>query len=216
MISLDKLISIGSPPLSAKPHATLESTVKGSRLRLSEIDLMLAKKNGFYAFEGALHVFHGQGFYANMNEFSLAEWNDAGLWRMEYGDLIGGLFFFAEDVFGVQFAIQDDCIVSFDPESGEIKQIAGSVEEWARVILCDFRLLTGFPVAHDWQRRFGGLPSGKRLLPKIPFVFGGQYDSSNLIAVDAVEGMRYRGQMWRQIRDLPDGAQVRLMPLPAH
>jgi len=216
MISLDKLISIASPPLAAKPRDTLENTVGGSRARLAEIDFMLANKNGFYAFEGALHVFHAPDFYGNSNELSLIEWNSLDLWRGQYGDLTEGLFFFAEDVFGVQFAIQNENIVSFEPESGEIKQVAGDVEEWARAVLSDFRLLTGFPVAHDWQRRYGGLPSGKRLLPKIPFIFGGQYDSSNLIAVDAAEGMRYRGQMWQQIRDLPDGAQVRLMPLPAH
>lgn len=216
MTSLEKLISIGSPPLAAKPTSTLSNTIEGLEARLGEVDFMLAQKNGFYAFEGALHVFPEQAGDVNPHEVTLAEWNDRNLWRVEYENLTEGLFFFAEDIFGVQFSIQQDCIVSFDPESGEIKRIAGDVEEWAGVILCDFRLLTGFPIAHDWQQQNGALQSGKRLLPKIPFILGGQYESSNLVAVDAVEGMRYRGQLWRQIRDLPDGAQVRLKALPVH
>jgi hypothetical protein len=55
---------------------------------------------------------------------------------------------------------------------------------------------------------------GKRLLPKIPFILGGRYESSNLYAVDAVTGMCYRGELWQQLRDLPDGSQVRLKALP--
>jgi hypothetical protein len=216
MTSLEKLISIGTAPLASMPTSTLANTIEGLEARLDEVDSMLAQKNGFYAFEGALHVFPEQAGDVNPQEITLAEWNGRKLWRVEYDDLTEGLFFFAEDIFGVQFAIQKNDIVSFDPESGEIKRIAGDIEEWAGVILDDFRLLTGFPIAHDWQQQHGALQRGKRLLPKIPFVLGGQYESCNLIAVDAVEGMRYRGELWRQIRDLPDGAQVRLNVLPVH
>ena len=74
--------------------------------------------------------------------------------------------------------------------------------------------MTGFPLAHDWQQVNGALRSRKRLLPKIPFILGGQFESNNLVAVDSVEGMRYRGEIWRQIRDLPDGAQIKLRALP--
>ncbi|WP_068685569.1 hypothetical protein [Variovorax sp. WDL1] len=49
-----------------------------------------------------------------------------------------GFIFFAEDIFGVQFAIKDDVVVSFDPESGEAEEIAGSIEEWANKLLLKY------------------------------------------------------------------------------
>jgi len=134
--------------------------------------------------------------------------------RNWYQGLTDGLFFFAEDAFGGQFAIRNNDIVSFDPESGEIELLAQSPEEWAAKILLNYAQLTGYPLAHSWQIINGPIPMGKRLLPKIPFILGGRYEDGNLYAVDAVKGMQYRGELWQQLRDLPDGAQVRLKALP--
>lgn len=56
--------------------------------------------------------------------------------------------------------------------------------------------------------RHGVLVEGQRLVPKLPFVAGGEFEVDNLYAADAVEGMRARGNLAVQIRDLPDGAQI--------
>jgi hypothetical protein len=122
--------------------------------------------------------------------------------------------FFAEDIFGVQFAVREKQIVSFDPETAECVFLADTLDDWAREILSRYADLTGHPLARAWQQLNGPLPIGKRLIPKIPFILGGKFDVSNLSAVDATQAMRYRGDLWQQIRDLPDGAQVRLLPLP--
>ena len=79
---------------------------------------------------------------------------------------------------------------------------------WASVLLDDYETLTGYPVAHEWQRRNGPIPRGRRLLPKVPFALGGDFELDNLYAADAVDGMRVRGNLALQIRDLPDGAKV--------
>jgi hypothetical protein len=47
-------------------------------------------------------------------------------------------------------------------------------------------------------------------MPKIPFVMGGEYNIENLWAGDAVQGMRFKGDMALQIRDVPDGGAVKL------
>jgi hypothetical protein len=83
------------------------------------------------------------------------------------------------------------------------------VHEWVDKILTDHNFLTGFPLAHEWQIRHGVLPSGSRLLPKVPFVAGGAYEIENLYSLESVKGMRFRGSIARQIADLPDGAKVR-------
>ena len=39
-------------------------------------------------------------------------------------------------------------------------------------------------------------------------MLGGEYDVSNVYALDAAVGMELRGELAVQLRDLPDGAKV--------
>ena len=59
--------------------------------------------------------------HSNEYEFGLAEWNSDALWRHEYGEMVDGCLFFAEDVFGGQFCVKDDAIYNFDPETGGLE-----------------------------------------------------------------------------------------------
>jgi hypothetical protein len=59
-----------------------------------------------------------------------------------------------------------------------------------------------------WQAANGVLTVGERLVPKRPFTLGGEYNLANLVAMEAVKGMRFRGDLAVQIRDLPDGASI--------
>jgi hypothetical protein len=142
--------------------------------------------------------------------YGLEQWNSADLWRFEYDDMAYGHLFFAEDVFGGQFSVFEGQVCVFDPETGSSTGLCNSIEDWAAMILEDYRALTGWPLARDWQRESGLLPVGKRLLPVVPFVFGGEFTVSNLHPVDSVEAMRFRGHVARQIRDLPDGQTVQI------
>ncbi|MCC5953162.1 MAG: SMI1/KNR4 family protein [Acidimicrobiia bacterium] len=165
---------------------------------------MLDHMNGFYAFESALHVFPS----GTSDRMSLELWNAPDLWRRDYDVLTAGLVFFAEDVFGGQFALSDDGVGVFDPETGDVEAIAPDLSSWAAVVMGDYDLLTGYPIAHDWQVLHGPLVEGERLVPKLPFVTGGAFEVGNLYASDAVEGMRARAHLAIQIRDLPDGTQI--------
>jgi hypothetical protein len=209
-----KLLSIASGPIVQASALNIYSRGDGYYDQgVSDLMKMLSFKNGFYALESALHVFPSTDGSLEGGVIGLQQWNDENLWRNWYQAVTEGLLFFAEDIFGCQFAIGRDGIVSFDPESGEVALLASSLEDWAGEILSNLGI-SGFPIAHSWQLANGSISNGKRLLPKIPFILGGSYDEKNLFAVDAVKGMRYRGELWQQIRDLPDGAQVRLKALP--
>ncbi|MBH3414533.1 SMI1/KNR4 family protein [Pseudomonas putida] len=118
--------------------------------------------------------------------------------------------FFAEDVFGGQFCIKDSKVYTFDPETGSLEYLADDIESWVQMLLSDYEVLTGYPLAHQWQKQNGQLPAGKRLLPKVPFVLGGEFVLDNLYLADAVEGMKFRADIAIQIKELPDGAQIRL------
>ena len=143
----------------------------------------------------------------------LERWNMDVFWRSEFGTAAEELLFFAEDAFGEQFALSNGSVWRFNPESAERKEIAHNLNEWAEKILADYAFETGYQWAHDWQQQNGPLLEGHRLIPKIPFIMGGAYEADNLFALDAVKGMRYRADIWKQIRDLPDGTPIQLKVL---
>ncbi len=157
--------------------------------------------NGGYAFDGALHIFPAH----SAEQMDLARWNAMETWRCEYGDLADGLTYFAEDVFGVQFAIGPDGICVFDYETGRREPCASNIHEWAGRIMDDSNVLTGQSIARAWQALHGEIPAGKRLYPKRPFMAGGAYSLENLYAGESIEAMRFRGYVAQQIRDLPEG-----------
>lgn len=210
MTSIDKLLSISSDPLAPKPSAFPEY-LRGYALG-PELFQMLETKNGFYAFESALHV---QPLTSDPGT-GIEGWNAESLWRYQYEDLSDGLLFFAEDVLQDQFCLssKQDGVLRFCAETGETSLMADSVEQWAAKILADYRTETGWPLLHDWQLKNGPLPQGKRLLPKVPFFLGGEYKIENLWAGSSLEGMRFKGDLAAQTRNLPEGAQVKLDVAP--
>jgi hypothetical protein len=201
MAGLQKLVSVGRA-IAATPPAVPTSS-EGERRR--ELHDLLAVANGLYCFESALHVLPSGG-----ERMCLERWNAHDLWRDSYDDLAADCFFFAEDVFGNQFAIREARIVSFEAETGQIEDVAASLEDWAKRMMEDYEDLSGYPLAHRWQELNGPITPGSRLVPKIPFVLGGEFNVDNLHELDAVKGMRWRGDLAVQIRDLPDGASIEL------
>ena len=199
MSRIDKLLSIGSAPIGT--HSVGSSVLMVDWQ--SELRSLLGVKNGFSAFEAALIVFplnDAGGVYG------LSSWNARGGWRDAYSDCFDDqVLFFAHDVFGVQFGLTKSGVVRLDPESGEVALYASSLEGWASKLLENYEQDTGWPVAHDWQVENRPLRRHERLLPKQPFVLGGDYEVENLVAVEALFGMRSWGALYSQIRDLRDG-----------
>jgi len=204
MRSIEKLVSIGSEALGTPLGAMPEFL---GRWRLGpELFELLKLRNGFYAFESALHVFP----ITEDSGSGLEGWNAEPLWRGEYGECTQGLLFFAEDIFQDQFCLREDGVFRFYAETGETALLAPSIEAWAELILDDYREQTGWPLAHDWQAANGPLPRGKRLIPKIPFVLSGEYALDNLWAGNPIEGLSFKASIYKTTRDLPDGTKLKL------
>ncbi len=204
MSKVQKLLSLGSEALAQLPE-DMPPVFKSWKLG-PELFAMLREKNGFYAFESALHVFPvtsdpGSG---------LEGWNSESLWRQEYKEFADGLLFFGEDVFQDQFCISQQGVVRFCAESGNVEVLASSIEGWADLILSDYSFQIGWKLAHDWQAMHGPLPQGKRLMPKTPFFLGGQFSLDNLWVGNSLEGMRFKGDLAMHTRDLPEGTKIRL------
>jgi hypothetical protein len=208
MTPVKKLLSISSEALGPMPGSAPD--ILREYCLGTELFEMLKIKNGFYAFEHALHVFPlGLDVTGAM---TFDDWNSQTLWRNAYESLADGLLFFAEDVFGDQFCLSksQEGVLRFYAETAEIVFAANSIEKWAELILSDYKLETGWPLAHEWQELNGRLEFGHRLQPKIPFVYGGEYKLDNLWSGDAVKGMLFKAEIALKITHLPDGTRIQL------
>lgn len=167
---------------------------------------LLKEKNGFFCFEQALRIFPSA---TTDQSWGVNDWNRHDLWKEDYRGLADGVMCFAEDIFGNQFCISNGTIHSFNPETAEVAFLAETIEDWASQIVSDYNVMTGYGFAHEWQEINGILPARHRLMPKHPFVLGGEYELSNLVSMDSVRVMKNLGNLAHQIYDLPDGAEVR-------
>jgi hypothetical protein len=204
--AIAKLAALGGPPLGGSLGAVASDIVAPSSLEELGLVKLLRQRNGFYAFEQALHVFP---LVSTRDEQGLEAWNSKSSWREGYQDFAEGCLFFAEDVFGGQFCLRDRCVMAFDPETGEKTLVAADVEHWAQCILDEHDVLTGYPLAHAWQERYGVIPLGQRLVPKVPFVLGGDFTVNNLFLLESGRAMRSRANLAVQIRDMADGTEVK-------
>jgi hypothetical protein len=202
---IEKLIEIASEtiaPLNAPGLSTVGAGLNG---RASVLREMLQRKNGFFCFESALHVFP----YVTVDaSWGVADWNAPSLWKEDFQGLADNLFCFAEDVFAVQFFLAEDGVHTFNPETGDREAVASTLTEWAEKILIDYNGLTGYPLAHQWQQENGVLQPRQRLMAKRPFVLGGKFAVSNLAALDGARIMKNLGNLAHQIHTLPDGSPI--------
>lgn len=200
--NLARLVEIASRPLGVEDaeECFADIPIAGGLRDLLKV------RNGFYAFESALHVLA----CGESGVHDITAWNRAGGWKGEYNSFTRELFFFAEDVFGVQFGLREGHVFLFDPETGESSLFANDCEEWAGKVLADYEVHTGYPLAHEWQLENGPIPFGYRLVPKIPFVLGGAFALSNVALMECATAMRMRASIASQITAFPDGTKVRL------
>jgi hypothetical protein len=205
MSAMNQLLSIASEPIGPASGAGSAAILAAWGDRGQELLEMLRARNGFYAFFSALHVLP---LGKTEGKVDLETWNAEALWRDAYAHLATGCLFFAEDVFGGQFCIKDEAVFVFDPETGEQERSGETLEEWAQQVLVEHDFLCGTPLAREWQERHGALPPGRRLIPKMPFVSGGDFALENLYVGDPVDAMRFRGALAQHLRSLPDGTPI--------
>lgn len=207
MSCVSDLLRIASEPEAAAAPVLDDHSVGLAGDLTSDLVGLLGQRNGFWAFESALHVLPA---YTGADGIDLNRWNSPELWRHKYGALADGCLFFAEDAFGGQFCIYEGGIYTFDVETAEKKWIAENIERFVDILLGDYEFLTGYPLAHEWQVQNRPLAPGERLVPKTPFVLGGDFTVDNLRAMNAVSSMRMRGDIASQLKDLPEGAKVEI------
>ncbi len=203
--AVDTLISRGRAPLGASMTVHFD-TASGP---LAELATVLSRHNGFTVFNNGVQVFRAGT--AGLGP-EVQSWNDPGAWKSTYGGLADGLLCFAQDLFGVQFAIdEENRVVRFDPETADRRIIGVSVNSWAQWLLADPDVNGTYGFATAWQDRFGALQHNQRILPRTLFALGGSYDFDNLSVEDSLRCMRIRGPIAQRVHDTPDDGLVNLI-----
>lgn len=208
--NLQKLVDIASKPLL--PILYVEKVAEWLNATGVSDDLvrLLTLKNGFYAFESALHVFP----FSRDNWFDgqdLQRWNARDLWKHAYGEspVLDRLVAFAEDAVGVQFCFSQGQIVRFDPETGELEEMCSTLDQWAEMLLSDYEFELAYPLAHAWQQINGPILQGNRLVPILPLIAEeSSFEPTNFYQLDAVKSMLFRADIAGQLKSIPDGQKV--------
>jgi hypothetical protein len=169
---------------------------------------LLEKRNGGYFWGGALHVL---GACAEPEFHGLIPWNAGDLWRKPYGEAAEGLFFFAEDAFGDQFALDaGGKVYQFLSEQGLAKEVADDFDQWLLMVVEATDELLARETFAGWAADHGKLPHGHQLQAYPPFSFAGEDDAVALEPVDAIENMLFHADIARAIADIPEGVRVKI------
>jgi hypothetical protein len=98
--------------------------------------------------------------------------------------------------------------VQFDPETAAVADCAGTLIDWASLLVGDPGYFTGAPVLAAWEEERAPIPVGHRLVPRQLFMLGGAFHSDNMLCKPDMEGLRVRAQLWRMTKDIPDGQKI--------
>ena len=205
---IKKLSRIGSIPLSCEPAglAALE-TLQFNAGAVAQVLSLLESKNGYVAFEAALHVFSTDDA---ANVPGLVTWNSPDGWRKLYGLENDPILFFAQDLFANQFGITSDKVFRLEAEWGQLTEHSLNLANWAETVLQDYDYETGWSVGREWQLANHAIDASERLLAKKPIVLGGDYVSENFAAIPTAQCMQQLGRLFNEIKDKPDGTPVRV------
>ncbi|HZU81857.1 MAG TPA: SMI1/KNR4 family protein [Polyangiaceae bacterium] len=173
---------------------------------------LLELLNGGYFFDHALHLF---GACASPAWHGLRAWNDPATWRNAYEGAADGLVCFGEDAFGDQFAYdaraeQAGTVVVFEAELGCVVPAAPSFVAWLEALLASPATVLPIDVIRAQPDEQRVLAPGTQLFAYPPLFTPESRDGVSLGHVDAVEAMRFRGQLASRVRGLPPGSRVRI------
>lgn len=116
----------------------------------------------------------------------------------DFGNLI------VKDVDGKYWRLcPEDCYCEVIANSRAELDLLSTDQEFLR----DWYMTQLVSLAND---QCGPLSDGRKYCLKTPGVLGGAYGGDNLATAPQVELVRFSGDIARQIKELPDGAQIKL------
>ena len=101
------------------------------------------------------------------------------------------------------------------PEDVYCEVIAGSIEAYNELItepefLNDWNMVV---MVDEATKKLGALKEGYKFYLVIPGILNGEYTGKNMKTAPFIEIIKWSGDLGKQIKDLPDGAEVKLKVL---
>lgn len=214
-----RLVEARDPAFDPAPFdaAVAEAVLGPSGAQLTPHRRLLELVNGGLFHDHALHLF---GACQGPPWHALPAWNAPTTWRDTYGEAAAGLVFFAEDAFGDQFAYRGEHaeVVIFEAEVGRVVPFAPHFVAWLEEMVERPAAILPFEVLAGQRAEGRHHQAGTHLFAWPPLSTVESRTGVSVGHVDALEAMRFRGQLARQVRDLPAGTQVRidLEGFPSH
>ena len=102
------------------------------------------------------------------------------------------------------------------PEDVYCEVIAENIEQYNTIIKDEEFLEDWFMSAmvQEAENTLGTLEPGYKYHMVIPGVLGGEYGGTNIKVAPLVEIIRFSGDLGKQIKDLPEGAEIELKVVP--
>lgn len=199
MSALAELIKNAGVPVSRTPQRLRDLPVTLSKERRIELETVLHLRDGFRAVGGALLVRPSTTVGTTMG---LSDWNRLSGWRKPYS-ASSELLFFAEDIFGHQFALYRDEVVRFDPERGEFEHFAFKLERWASRVIEERIKLGALELLAREKLCKPALETTQKLQPNAPRIRPGT-ESLRYIVRSDVDLMTRYARLFRELSKDPD------------
>jgi hypothetical protein len=193
------------------PHQTYSGPQLDDAALLGRLPPELARalggRNGVVAYQGGLHV---RGACAAPAWHSLRHaWEGPDALSTLFDEVRPSDVPFGEDAFGDQFLWREGRVLRLSGELGELADAADGLEDFFTRVLADPGEVLDWQPLLDYLAGGGELGPGQLLAAYPPFVLSGGPGPRDIRPVDALEHRRFLADLARQLRGLPEGAEVR-------
>lgn len=169
---------------------------------------LLRQINGFVQFHGGFHL-RGACLAPDWHSLRHAWQGDDALHRA-YQSMVASDVPFAEDCLGDQYFLRDGVVWKLEAETDDAESLGISLGEFLRRIQSDPVEGLGMqPLMQFIQEENRGLNPGELLAALPPFCTKESAEGVDLRAIPILERRRFLAQLAAQIRDLPEGGQLR-------
>lgn len=169
---------------------------------------LLETVNGYVAYHGGLHI---RGACTAPLWHSLrSAWRGPEAIHRLFPAVTPDDVPFGQDGLGDQFVLRGGSVWKLQAEFGELAPLNMTLSEFDAAVRADPDNFLLLGPLHQFRAQGGGLEPGQLLSVMPPFVFQEAAESVSYRAIPMSDRLRFLSDLARQLRDVPDGARVRL------
>ena len=172
----------------------------------TELQQLIALRNGFVAFRGGLHV-RGACTTPSWHSLRIAMEGPASF-AARFRTVKQGDVPFAQDVFGDQFILRGNAVLKLDSYADQLEPVADSLTGFFEKVQADPISLLSLGHLAQYETTGETLRPGELLMEWPPFVVEGSDKGVSLRRIPALERLEFLADIARQLRGVADGTKV--------